>query len=233
MDKYILVHGIRIASDYKNFVPETFGRLTTLGPKFHLPLRTNERKWFQVCQCSCSKQTIIVAQVNNLKSGGSQSCGCYRSEQTSKVKTVHKQTGTKEYWVCAAIIQRCNNPNNSDYPKYGGRGITVCDRWLAENNGFLNFMADMGHKPSAGYTVERKDVNGNYCPENCVWATYTTQSRNRRNNRLITYNGKTQCLITWAEEAGLVYGALQTRLNRGWTMEEAMTIPSKGKRKTQ
>ncbi len=132
---------------------------------------------------------------------------------------------TREYKTWQSMRGRCNDPNDPYYARYGGRGITICDRWRI----FTNFLADMGPRP-AGHTIDRIDNDGDYCPENCRWATATDQQRNTRQNRRITYNGRTQCLTAWAEEYGIKPHTLTARLKRGWIVHQALTIPVGRKR---
>jgi hypothetical protein len=129
------------------------------------------------------------------------------------------------YRVWLAMTERCRNPNNRKFAIYGGRGIRVCERWLV----FKNFLADMGERPSSMHTLERRDNNGNYEPGNVRWATYKEQARNTRTNRLLTFNGKTQCAAAWEEEMGLRRGAIRQRLDQdGWSVEKAITTPKCG-----
>lgn len=110
------------------------------------------------------------------------------------------------------MIERCHQPGHKQFPYYGGRGIYVCDEWRGLN-GLPRFITDMGPRP-AGLTIDRIDNNSGYSKDNCRWATYTTQLRNRRSNHVITYNGKTACLAEWAETIGISSAALSWRLNR-------------------
>ena len=116
---------------------------------------------------------------------------------------------------------RCVNPEFPRYPDYGGRGIKVCDRWLE----FENFLADMGPKPGPGYSIDRIDNDGHYEPGNCRWATTVEQSRNRRDNVMITRGDRAQCLIDWCDELGLDYKITQNRLMAGWTVDRAFETP--------
>jgi hypothetical protein len=119
------------------------------------------------------------------------------------------------------MLSRCRNPRASGYENYGGRGIKVCDRW----RDFAAFYSDMGDPP-LGKSIERKDVNGDYEPGNCVWAGAKEQARNTRRNILLTHDGRTMCLMDWAAEIGLRWEALYARFTRlGWTVEAALTRP--------
>lgn len=118
--------------------------------------------------------------------------------------------------------QRCYNKNEKNYGGYGGRGIKVCDRW---RDHFAMFIQDMGPRPSPQHSLDRIDVNGDYCPENCRWATQAEQQQNRRVNILLKFNGKVQCLAVWARELGIGEWALASRIRRGWSIERALTTP--------
>lgn len=126
------------------------------------------------------------------------------------------------YNVWCSMRQRCNDPGSQFYEYYGGRGIRVCSRW----DDFEVFVADMGAMPSAKHTLDRKNNDGNYEPSNCRWATMKEQCRNRGNNVVYTYRGKTQCLSAWAEDTGLKYATLYMALRRGKSFENAID-PSK------
>jgi hypothetical protein len=127
------------------------------------------------------------------------------------------------------MITRCINPNNERYKDYGGRGITVCDRWLK----FENFLEDMGECPP-GLTLDRIKNNLGYYHGNCHWTTPKQNNRNKRNNHLITFNGKTQCLSAWAEQLNISRTTLWCRINRyNWSIEKALTIPTRLKRKKE
>lgn len=116
---------------------------------------------------------------------------------------------------------RCENPEARRYCDYGGRGITVCERWAD----FENFLADMGRKPSLGHSIDRIDNDGPYSPENCRWATKTEQMRNRNSNRYLTHGGETLLMIEWAERLGCPSSVIHKRITRGWSVEKAVTTP--------
>lgn len=116
-----------------------------------------------------------------------------------------------------AMLNRCNNPNVKCYPDYGGRGITVCERW----HSFENFYQDMG-APPVGMSIERVDNSKGYEPGNCCWADHRTQMKNRRNRRELTYNGLTMSMTEWAQHLGVPVRLLKVRLHRGWPVERVL-----------
>lgn len=183
------------------------------------------RRW--LCRCSCGTERIV--EDKNLKNRNTVSCGCAKQAGAQALGLSSRRHGeswatgrSAEYKTWQSLLGRCKNPTNPKYPRYGGRGITVCDRWLT----YENFLIDMGRKPSPKHTIERKDNNGNYSPENCVWATAVVQARNKSNNRLITYQGVTRCLAEWAELLGIRYATLWARLNYGWPIDKAFATPA-------
>jgi hypothetical protein len=117
------------------------------------------------------------------------------------------------------MIRRCTLLTDPSYKDYGGRGITVCDRWL-ERNGFASFLADMGHRP-VGMLLDRRDNDGPYRPENCQWVTRYGQNRNKRNTRMLSCGGKTQCSKDWARELKIEYRAFHYFLKAGWTLHKS------------
>jgi len=173
---------------------QRFGRLVIVSRAKNS--KSGRIRWNCVCDCG---GTTIASGIN-LQSGNTKSCGCLRKE----MRTAHGMTRTSTYKTWGSMIQRCANPNNANY---GGRGITVCERWKK----FENFYEDMGKKPK-GLSIERKDNSGNYCPKNCRWEAIKNQNRNKRSNVNIEYRGKTQCMSAWAEELGINYDALRYRL---------------------
>lgn len=135
-----------------------------------------------------------------------------------KMTLAKRYSRTKTYTVWWSMRRRCENPKQKSYERYGGRGITVCERWQS----YENFLEDMGHVPQ-GKSLDRIDNNGPYSPENCRWATLQEQGRNKRNNRLFTMNGKTQCLAAWSSETGISESLVLFRLGLGWSVENALT----------
>lgn len=168
------------------------------------------------CLCSCGNYTAVPS--GSLTSGKTKSCGCLKLE--TKGAMTHGLSNTVIYHTWWRMLHRCRNPKSPDWKHYGGRGITVCDRW----HRFEDFYVDMGPKPSPKHTIERINNDGNYEPTNCRWATHTEQVRNRRSNRTITRNGETMCASEWARRVGLTPKAVLKRLRRGYSPEEALTI---------
>lgn len=177
------------------------------------------------CRCACG--TIRVVDARSLSSGASRSCGCFMREVSSingKRNAVHGWKGSKTYRVWSRMKERCSRPGHKSWSDYGGRGISVCERWRQ----FENFLADMGPVPER-MTLERKDVNGNYEPGNCKWATMQEQARNKRSNHILTVFGESKTVVEWSEDARCEANltALQKRLGSGWSDIRAVTEPMK------
>lgn len=175
--------------------------------------KDNRRSYYYFCRCHCGKG--FVAEGTRLSTGRTTGCGCYGKSLQ------HGRVCTPEYSVWAAMKRRCFNPKTLYYSEYGGRGITVCERWMD----FKNFFADMGARPSEKHSIERIDNNGNYEPNNCRWADRHTQARNRRSVIMLTHQGVTKCLKDWAAHLGMLDSTLRERLKSGWPVEKALSIP--------
>lgn len=176
------------------------------------------------CRCECG--TVKHVRVDHLKRKVNPvlSCGCMRhrtGEEAPRFK--HGMSRSSEHKSWSHMIERCTNENSVDWDLYGGRGVRVCERWQGEE-GFANFIEDMGRKPSSKHSIDRRDNNGNYEPGNCRWATASQQARNRRSNHLITFNRKTQCVADWADELSLDRRLLFSRLDDGWSFERCIGV---------
>lgn len=165
------------------------------------------RRCYLRCKCRCG--TLKDIRSDSVTSNDIVSCGCYAREASSKRFHKHGISETRTHRIWRGIHQRCHNENNPDYPRYGGRGIVVCERW----GEFLNFLADMGECPGK-MTLDRKDNNGPYSKDNCRWVTRAEQARNRSDNRQITHDGRTMVLMDWAIEFGVKFCTLDGRIRR-------------------
>jgi hypothetical protein len=170
------------------------------------------------CQCDCGNVSRTI--IPRLRSGKTKSCGCLRAEATRARRLTHglTESGTYNSWM--QMIQRCTNPKDSRWTRYGGRGIRVHGPWLT----FANFLADMGEKPPE-HSIDRIDNDGNYEPANCRWASQKTQQNNRSTNRILTINGRSQSVTRWAEELGIKSATLSARLRKGWAPIRAVSTP--------
>lgn len=206
---------------------QKLGRLTVVGKK-----KVNGLFYWD-CICDCGETTTVVAGALTRKHKPTRSCGCIHRE-TIKANFGEKHacfkhghsTGykrSKALSVWSGMMRRCYKPKEKAYKNYGARGITVCDRW----HKFENFLEDMGQPPE-GLTIERIDNEKGYSPENCRWATPLDQVLNRRANLNFTINGKTKILSQWAEEHGINYFSLYSRVKKlGWEIERAIETPFK------
>lgn len=194
----------------KDYAGQRFGRL--------IALELVERResgspiWRFVCDCGKTKEAVV----KNVAGGHVQSCGCLAREKLVARNTTHgfshKHQSTYRSWK--DMRGRCYNENDSDFSDYGGRGITVCERWSE----FAEFIADMGPRPK-GKTLDRIDVNGNYEPENCRWADAKTQANNKRSNHLIEYHGETRTLMQWCDKFAIDPAKVRYRIKAGWAID--------------
>lgn len=177
--------------------------------------RGSKNYWNCICQCGVKK----LIESHALKSGHTQSCGCFAKENPNGLK--HGLSGHKIYFVWNSMRERCCNANNAAYSNYGGRGIVVCDRWLD----FELFKEDMLDSYQEGLTLERRDTNGNYEKCNCYWENRKRQARNKRNNRIVTFNGITASLAEVCERLNVDERLIRRRLRDGWGLDKAIKTP--------
>lgn len=179
-----------------------------------LPNKGRNKAW--LCRCSCGVE--FEALGGNIVSGNTKSCGCRRRKVSREKATKHGGSGTRTFNVWNNMIRRCCDPQNDAYKDYGGRGITVCERWMD----FEGFRADMGEAPR-GRMLDRINNNGNYDPGNCRWATSFEQARNTRSNALVTIGGETKCIAEWAEQSGIPASRIWARKNKlGWKDDDLL-----------
>lgn len=196
----------------KSLVGYKFSKLTVI--RRNGETRTGIIKW--LCVCDCGKEKTVIG--TNLKRGLTTSCGCYSKESHLK----HGLTKSPTYQSWQSMKDRCLNPNSDNYPSYGGRGITVDDRWIGKY-GFENFIMDMGPRPK-GTTLDRYPNNetGHYGPGNCRWGTDAEQARNKRSTRWVEYNGDRKVLSDWCCSFGITTAAFYGQLKRGKSESEAI-----------
>lgn len=188
--------------------------------------RTAEKLNNHICwKCKCDCGTEAVRLGYTLTQGTSKSCGCHQQKIASeRVSHGHASRSgrTVTYTTWKNMRQRCTNSNIPEYKHYGGKGITVCERW----NKYENFLSDMGERPEGRMTIDRIDTNKGYEPGNCRWATYKTQARNTTRNKFIEYKGEIKPLSEWCEVLGISYSMVNQRLlYSGHTVEEAFETP--------
>jgi len=198
---------------------QRFGRLIAL---YDTGERKNKRVVWR-CRCDCGNEVDVMS--GNLIFGRTTSCGCYQRERVVEANATHGMARHGEqhpvYRAWIAMLKRCEDLNDPAYKNYGARGIKVCDTWH-DAQVFIDWA--LANDWQKGLSLDRIDNDGNYEPGNCRWTTVKVQARNRRNNHLITFNGKTQCLAEWAEEAGVNRVTLQSRISKyHWPVERALT----------
>jgi hypothetical protein len=176
------------------------------------------------CRCTCDKAREVEVAACNLNGGAVRSCGCMAIEATRARCTTHGEGdahgGSAEHGVWTGMLNRCRNPKVKSYADYGGRGITVCERWLK----YENFLADMGRRPSPKHEIDRKDSNGNYELRNCHWATRIQQARNKRTTIRVLLDDIDLTVPEWAEITGLKAGTIRKRLRDGWGALDALSF---------
>lgn len=190
---------------------QKFNMLTAL--EFHK--KNESRKTFWYCKCDCGN--IVSVRSDQLKSGNTKSCGCWKRKTdaiNARKNHTHKMSGTPLYASWQRIKARCFNKNSPDYPDYGGRGITVCDEWKNDFEKYKEWALQNGYEKNL--SIDRINNDGNYEPSNCRWADDTQQAYNRRSNVFLEYKGVTKNITKWAEESGINKGTFMTRYYRGY-----------------
>lgn len=194
---------------FKNLKNMKFGNLTVLDES---PIRKKNQTYWK-CKCVCGNEKYIFQ--GNLIKGLSKSCGCLiycnRKRHRSKIHRDNKLSRTLN-----GMKQRCYNPNNSNYKNYGGRGIKICDEWIKNSNSFYKWSRENGYISNVNTfecTIDRIDVNGDYCPSNCRWVPMKTQQNNKRNNRNITINGVSMTISQWATKYGITHEGFLYKYN--------------------
>lgn len=182
-----------------DLIGKKFNRLTVISLA---DKRNHQTRW--KCKCDCGNECVVYGQY--LKSGHTKSCGCYREEVRPTQQFKHGYRHTRIYGVYGKIKGRCCNPNNPSYPRYGGRGITICEEWMNSPESFCKWAYANGYDENAKYgecTVDRIDNNKGYSPDNCRIVNEKIQANNRRSNLLIEHNGETKTLAEWRDYFGM------------------------------
>lgn len=198
----------------KDLTGQVFGQLTVVGRN---PENTVCKRPRWDCLCSCGNSHTVSGAC--LRKGNTRSCGCYQKEHPSRLR--HGMSNALEYDIWLKMKARCSNPQDKSYPRYGGRGISYSPAWES----FDVFIADMGKRPTNRHTLERVDNNLGYTPENCRWATYTEQARNKSSNRFLEIDGVKRPLSAWAEIGAVTPQHLRGRLRDGWGVKAAVFTP--------
>lgn len=178
-------------------------------------------KW--LCRCDCGRESIHYG--HHLRRGAIKSCGCvhYVNRGIKQSCDLPRESRDRLYHIWRGMKDRCFNPSSKNYELYGGKGIKVCNEWL-------EFPAFMEWSISHGYTdelsIDRINGNGDYCPENCRWATAIEQSNNRYTNKYIEFNGKRLSYSQWARETGLHKNTIRMRILSGWSVEDCLNTPA-------
>ena len=205
-----------------NLIGQKFDRLLVIGKaaKYISPSGHKQNQW--LCKCECGKEVAVTTA--HLKSGHTKSCGCIQREKAriNGLKKKHGLTKTRIHRIWTQMKTRCFNTNDEHYKDYGGRGITVCEEWMNSLLAFYDWAMSNGYKE--GLTIDRIDVNGNYEPSNCRWATMKEQSKNKRNTVFVTLDGITKTLLEWSEITGIKYQTLFSRYKAGKTPAEILKI---------
>jgi hypothetical protein len=172
---------------------------------------------FWLCRCDCGTEQVRKgAQMRYAEKKGAQQA-CMRCAATK-----HGLSDTPEFNAWNQMHDRCRRQNHPAFMHYGGRGISVCERW----SDFANFLADMGERPTPKHSLDRIDNNGNYSPDNCRWALPRTQTRNQSTTVMLAHDGRTQCIMDWANELGVSHAVIWQRINTlKWTVAEALNTP--------
>lgn len=197
----------------------TFGRLTALE---HVGTHRKGRVW----RCSCECGAYHDAVSGRLLNGWTRSCGCLSSDHGRSLGFASATHGlshkSSEYNIWSGMKARCLNPKTASFKRYGGRGISISQRWV---DSFQNFLTDMGERPGPEYSLDRIDANGDYCPENCRWATQRDQQNNRTNNNIVTALGRSMSTARWEEVTGIRALTIRNRISAGWEPDEAVSRP--------
>lgn len=211
--------------NYINLVGEKFGRLTVIDEMEPYVSPSGKKSAKFKCQCDCGN--IVTVTARNLKNGNVKSCGCLKSELSAQRNKLQKRkynyTIKRLFDIYKGMLNRCYNENSEKYISYGGRGIKVCDEWVKNYETFEEWALSHGYADHL--TLDRIDVNGNYEPSNCRWATAKEQANNTRFNHYLEYNGESHTISEWSDITGISQRNIQNRLKLGWPIGDILTKP--------
>ena len=213
------------------YIGKKYNMLTVIGFDKKI-YNSRQQAWRWRVRCDCGNETIVSP--SKLFSGATKSCGCMKVDRcktyTEKYRTIHGGRHERLYAIWHGMKERCYTRTNKDYKNYGERGIAICDEWKNDYAAFREWAKLNGYKD--GLTIERKDYNADYCPENCTWITLAEQTRNKRNNVKVQYGGKTWVLSELCAEKGLKYITIYGRIfHSGWPIERAIEEPIQPRKK--
>jgi len=213
-------------------IGQKFGRLTVVG--FSLKKTSSAHAWHWDCKCDCGNMVYGV-RPRAVRNGETQSCGCLKEESTKEhfigKRKTHGMTETRLYGIWSKMKRRCGNSADPAFVNYGARGITVCDKWHNNFQAFYNWAMENGYNDTL--SIERKDVNKGYSPDNCCWIPLEKQAENKRNVRTVVVDGEKMPLKTACEKMGLPYKAVHLRITRqGMSIEDALAKPFVAKEET-
>lgn len=211
------------AHNFIDLTGQSFGLLKVIAQAPRL--KPKIARW--QCSCECGKTTVVDGR--HLRWGKIRSCGCAKTAWMSERFGTHKMTDSDEYKIWCGMKRRCYNTHERCYPRYGGRGIFVSESWL---NSFETFYADMGPRPSKAHSIDRINNDGPYSKENCRWSSIEEQTGNRRSNLKIEFGGEVMFLAAWSRRTGIKAETIKHRLDKGWSVEKALTQPPRSAKVT-
>lgn len=217
---------MEIGRKYTELSGKRFGKLLVL----RRVNRTEDGDHAPIWECKCDCGNMTKVKSGNLMNGKTNSCGCIRRESTSELgrsRRVYSEAEKRLRSIWTDMLRRCEKPSNKDFRNYGARGIVVCNEWHSFDT-FKEWSFENGYASSL--SIDRVDVNGNYSPSNCKWATVTEQANNKRNTQFVNYNGEKISVANLSREKGVSYPTLLSRIKAGWDVETAVSKPVRGGR---
>lgn len=219
------VKTIALSKKRKDLTGIRYGKLVVITPEPDRKDSSFEKRTFWNCICDCGSACVI--RTDQLTRSVAQSCGCLQLDTVTIHGYATDRRGVTRTWrTWASMNSRCNNRNDPSFGRYGGRGIKICERWCA----FENFLSDMGERP-VGKTIDRKDNDGDYTPDNCKWSTPSEQANNRRRNRILVVKGVAQTASNWAKATGISVNVVFNRIRAGWSDERVVSEPVRSAKK--